>query len=194
MTGQNDADQDDLVLLYLQDRMDPRARQTFEARLAAEPELAAELEFMRKLRQALDADELPKAEIDAGWEKLSDHLEMPAAQPANLNRPIALWKAAAMAAAAVALWQFAAVPQLGPTGGFAPVSEQAEAFELQVMFVPEASLGEINTLLYQIGAQVIDGPGALGIYRLRFVDATAQNAAATTLGQSSQLVSMVTQP
>ena len=98
-----------------------------------------------------------------------------------LLRP--LWPMAAAAAAAVLVWQVAAVPLLpGPEPGYVPVSQgPGAAPEIAVAFAPEATEAEMRELLRTVGAEVVGGPSAVGLWRLGFPDAVARDAALARL-------------
>ncbi len=201
MSSKESHDRDDEILFYLQGRMTTDAREAFEARMQGDPDLAAEVGMLADLRAAMDSPQ-PEGAADAGWARLERQIAIDERRrtPANANRPlsrpVALWQALGMAAACVALWQLAAVPLVtqGPGPGFAPVSETIAAPALRVRFADDAPAGAINALLYDIGARVIDGPGALGLYLLAFDDDAARLAAETRLKGESALVAMVTRP
>ena len=90
---------------------------------------------------------------------------------------------AAAAAAAVLVWQVVAVPLLpGPEPRYAPVSEgPASGPEIAVAFAPAATEAEIRALLRAVGAEVVGGPSAVGLWRLGFADAAARDAALARL-------------
>ena len=89
----------------------------------------------------------------------------------------------AAAAAAVLIWQVAAVPLLpGPEPVYAPVSEGPGAGpEIAIAFAPEATEAEMRALLRAVGAEVVGGPTAVGLWRLGFVDVEARDAALARL-------------
>jgi hypothetical protein len=54
----------------------------------------------------------------------------------------------------------------------------ADAAVLQVVFKDQASVAQVRAALAAAGATVVDGPGALGVWRVR----VERNAAAAALG------------
>jgi len=85
------------------------------------------------------------------------------------------WRPALAAAAVVIVIQSAVLinflnrpAAITPLGGPA-----AEGVVLQVKFAPNATEAQIRELLQKTGTTFIDGPGALGVYRLRLEDVTA---------------------
>lgn len=189
-------ERDDRILAYLQGLMDAEARKAFEAEMDAQPSLRAEVGVLRAAAQDLGARPVPEGVREAGWDRLSASIEaerMPG--PANSNRVPQLLKVAAIVIASIGLWQVAVVPQLpGTGGGFVPASETAQGPVLRVAFAETAQMDEITALLQQIGAEIGDGPGAIGLYTLRFADDAARDAAEAALGARPDLVLMVSRP
>ncbi|MEM9813323.1 MAG: hypothetical protein AAF913_11680, partial [Pseudomonadota bacterium] len=106
---------------------------------------------------------------------------------------LALWQVAAVVAAALLTWETAVAPQIGAErGGYATVSEVAAGPALRVAFVPSATIGEIDALLVDLGGTITDGPGALGLYRISFVDDAARDSAEAALAARTELVELVT--
>ena len=66
------------------------------------------------------------------------------------------------------------------------VEPLGQTAELQVVFTPDATEAEIRTLLFEAGATIVDGPSALGVYRL---DAEDPDAALEALQARADLVS-----
>lgn len=189
-------DRDDRLMAYLQDRLDPAARAAFEAEMAASPELQAEVSALRAAAADLGQAAVPQGAAEAGWTRLSRAIDAERPAASNDNRPPyrALAQAAAVAAVAVAAWQFAVVPRLPVPGSFVPASEQAAGPALRVVFAAGAPMADVTALLQQIGATVSDGPGAIGLYTLHFADAAALEAAEVALAARPDLVLAVTGP
>ena len=195
-----------------EDPIDPRVRDYIAGRLSAEdeaallaeaertPALDAELQLARGLR-AIAETEVPNAEF--GWARLSRAIEDERkAAPANDN-PLSILRtqrfsalqAAGLVAAAVLVWQIAAVPlqnKEAPDAQYAPVSEAQAEFVSVVAFTAEARMEEITRLLQEVDADIVSGPGALGLYRVRFKDAEARERGAEQLEAQSELVESVT--
>lgn len=188
-------DREDRLLAYLQNRLPADDVQRFEAEIAADQGLAAEVAALRAVRAEL-ADQDKAQDPDAGWTRLSAALDKESDQPANLNRPIklSLLQAAGLVFASVLLWQFAVVPNLeDPVGpGYETVSEAPAGPVLQVIFQGDASIGEISALLRAHDGTVLDGPSALGLYRIEFPDPAQREAASTALADRPDLAVSVT--
>lgn len=185
-------DRDDAMLDYLQGRLTPEERASFEAEIARDSSLSAEVSLMKSVRAALK--EGPEHENAAAvWNRLSADMDA-SPQAANENRRpwLEALKYAAACVLAVAVWQFAVVPRLGALdGGFRAASEQSNAFMLQVKFVESATLSEIGNVLGPLGGVISDGPSALGILRLSFPDARRRDEALDALDGRDDLVDFV---
>lgn len=188
-------DSDDLTRDYLQNRLSPEARAAFEARMEADPALKAEIAALSAAAAELGGRTPPAGAKEAGWARLSASIEAertPA--PANSNRPMTLLRYAAVAAASVALWHFAAGPALlggGGTQSYVPASVSHAAPALRVTFAAGASMADATALLQSLGAEVSGGPGALGLYTLSFADEAALEAARTALEGRPDLVAAI---
>lgn len=183
---------DDAILDYLQDRLAPEDRTSFEARMAQDPALAAEVSVMKSVRAELASGPMHE-KADVVWDRLSQAMEN-APEVANANR--APWRTALQYAAActlaIAVWQFGVVPRLaGTDSGFRAASGQSEGAILQVRFVQSVTLAEISALLDPFGGTISDGPGALGIVRLTFPDAPSRDQALAALQDREDLVEFV---
>lgn len=188
-------DRDDQILSYIQDRLSPDARQAFEQSMAADPALASEVDVLlaaRRLSAQSDTEALPSD----GWHRLSASIDAEDQPPANENRApwATLAKAASIAALSIGIWQFAIYPRISapPPDTFTPASQSLTAPALQVIFTPEARTADVSELIYEIGGTIVDGPGAIGLYRIAFEDQTSRAAAQTALAQRPDLVSSVT--
>ncbi|MEM1267464.1 MAG: hypothetical protein AAGI50_15760 [Pseudomonadota bacterium] len=185
---------DERLLAYMQNRLDPDDRIAFEADMAADPAVAAEVDVMRAVRAEFE-ERAEAPDAVAGWRRLEMAIEADKRRPANENRAprLALWQVAAVVAAALLTWETAVAPQIGAErGGYATVSEVAAGPALRVAFVPSATIGEIDAILVDLGGTITDGPGALGLYRISFVDDAARDSAEAALAARTELVELVT--
>lgn len=188
-------DRDDLVLAYVQGRLPEAERGAFDARLSAEPDLAAEVAALQAMRDAFaqaDAEIAP----DQGWARLEAAIDAAPPAAANVNAPLRLplWQVGGLIAASLALWQVAVVPTLGPglEPGFETVGAPTQADVLQVLFAPGADVSAVTALLRDVGGTVVDGPSAIGLYRVSFSSAEALGTAREALTARTDLIEMVT--
>lgn len=185
-------DRDETILDYMRDKLPPEERATFEATMAQDAALAAEVELMRAVRAELaTAPKHDKAE--AVWDRLAGEID-PAPLTANDNRSpwMQFVKYAAVAMLAVAAWQFTVVPRTGSVPeGFRTSSEGAAAFVLQVKFTESTTIADISVLLAPSKGTIVDGPSALGLVRVSFPDQAAREQALEVLSAQSDLVEFV---
>ena len=178
---------EDELLAHMRGQTDADTAGRIEAQADADPNLRAELALMGELRGALSQG---TSAAPGGWDRLAAEIErtVPAAQP---HRPV--WRIAALFLGAVVLVQGAFLV-VGNTPGDAPlyrtVSETPADATLAVAFGSETTAAEIAALLGDTGANIVDGPSALGFYRLAFPDAATQEAARIEL-ETSSLVEII---
>jgi anti-sigma-K factor RskA len=190
MAGRSEILDDEILLAYVRGDLEAGEANRID-RLAREmPEVAAEIAMIRGVRAAVASDAADVRPPGAfGWARLSSAIDA-GKGAATVPRPAhPYWKMAAAAVFAIGLWQVAVVPFLfeRPVGldGYAPVSETpAEGSMLRVAFAPDAMEGDIRTLLQRIGAEVTGGPGALGLWTLRFPDESARASGLEALNES----------
>lgn len=170
---------DEEMVAYVRGRL-PEADAARIAELAAEqPALAAEIALARGIAADVDREAEEPTPGALGWARLTRALDGEARRPTR--RP--LWPMAAAAAAAVLVWQVVAVPLLPEPGQYRPVSEApGPEPEITVAFAPTATEGAIRALLREVGAEVVGGPTAVGLWRLGgFADEAARDAALVRL-------------
>lgn len=173
---------DEMVLAYVRGRLPGDEADRLGAEAGIRPELAAEIALARGIVGVMDEDARHQpAPGELGWARLSRAID---AEPARglVETPAArpkLWQLAAVAAAAVLVWQVAAVPFLtgnGERAGYQPVTEApAEGFHLAVTFGYGATEVGMRELIRSVGGRVTDGPSAIGLWTLSFADAGARD-------------------
>ncbi len=156
---------DELLPWYANGTLEGEDRARVESHLAGCDRCRAEVEGLRELRAALKRGEAAEGPGELGRRRLRRTV----AQERRRVRPRSLWRPALAAAAALViavetglLVREATGPETyRPLQGAGP----AEAV-LQVRFAPEATEAQIRALLNEVGAYLVGGPGALGVYRL----------------------------
>ena len=141
--------------------LDPEETARVERALAEDAELREELAFLHELRAGVHAaTEVPSAG-DLGWARLQRSIR----QERRRELVSRAWRPALALAAGLALMvQGTTIFQLNEeraqlVGG--PV-----AAELQITFAPDAREADMRALLQAVGATIVAGPGASGVYRL----------------------------
>ena len=161
-----------------------------EAAVAADPALAAELEFLRGVRDDIKTRETAPSPGEFGLARLMRDVtsdRSAAAKPAGVSR---IWQYAAAAAVALFVAQSALVftapekmVQLAG-GSITPYNGPV----LVVAFNQDATEGEIRKLLTDFGMEIVGGPSALGLYSISIYDEDATDAALIYLNTAPEIV------
>lgn len=158
-----DTHPDDLLAFYANGTLEGAERETVTAHLHGCRRCRDEIAFLVALREGVKTSGSELSPGELGWMRLRRDLRAE-------TRARWRWQPALAAAAAVLIVVQATLlvnfwsqdSSITPLGGAHP-----DGAVLQVRFQPDATEARIRTLLQEAGASVIDGPGALGIYRLR---------------------------
>jgi anti-sigma factor RsiW len=139
-------------------------RAAVEAHLADCDTCRSELQLLRELRETIRAEPLADAG-DLGLQRLLQAVRKE--RKAQSARPRWLIPAAIAASLVIAV-QAVMLLQPGPQAPvYAPLSgPSAGRGVLQVEFMPEAREADLRNLLRDAGARIVDGPSAVGLYRL----------------------------
>lgn len=186
------------LLDYVQGRLSDPEKQEIDAATASDAALAEELAYYQGLASAADAPE-PSADHEFGWAKLSKSIDAEAA----ITPPIAVaandnfnfWKVATLALGLVAAAQAAFL--IGPLKPattdpiYVPVTQAAE-LDLQVIFIDTATSADMNLLLYDLDAEIVAGPSALGLYDIRFTSKSSRDAGLNALRSMPEIVESAT--
>lgn len=135
--------------------------------------------FGASLRTSLRGEAFVVADPAFGWVRLSHAIDRDAG--ARTRRRPWMWRAAAAVLFAVALGQGAWIATSSSDRFDLAANDGAVAPALQVAFRPDASEAELRALLSQIGAEIVAGPSALGLYGVAVADpASAREVLAAT--------------
>ena len=181
---------EDELLDYVRGVAPPALSGRIEAMMAHDRALEAEIALMRGLKPALDGVDSSQPPGAFGWKRLEAAIGRDAAQrrpaPSPRHGP-ALRIAAAVLGVAV-LGQAAYIASLSTTAdeaAYHTASDPAEAHVLGVGFADGATVAEIGALLRSADARIIDGPSALGLYRVAFPSADALREGQARFGASA---------
>ncbi len=167
---------DDLLPWYVNHSLDEDQRHHLEQHLRHCPRCRDEVEFLRRLRQAVQREQRHPPPGELGLKRLQRELERQAPPPRP--RWLPTLAAAAVLVLGIALL-YPLIPADDPAGQIQLLGESDDAGPvLQIEFAPEATEAEIRALLHDIDAVIIDGPSALGLYRIRLQDLPADDPAA----------------
>jgi hypothetical protein len=182
-------------LPWYPDHLTPEQRGAVQAHAAECSGCRHELEAISGV---MEASESPAA--DSHYARVRARIEAAAPAPATAGpspeRRGFGWTS--QAAAAALLLAVGATTAIGisrwmsaePTYQTAEVSGQAGG--LQVVFRPDASATEIAEALRRLGAQIVDGPSPLGVYRIELGSDASATEAAESL--SSEGVAIFAEP
>jgi len=165
---------DELLPWYANRSLGEAEHAAVEAHLRGCERCRAEVEFLAALREQVQR--APAVRMDeVGLQRLLRQVRREQARP---RRRLALAAAAAVVIvvqAALIGWLATREPVFEPLGGPAPAG-----VVLQLRFEPSATEANIRALLEAQHAVVIDGPSALGIYRVRLQGLRADDAGAVS--------------
>ncbi|MCB1882715.1 MAG: hypothetical protein KDG89_01770 [Geminicoccaceae bacterium] len=207
---------DDLVPLYVNGTATAPERARVEAAARADPEVAEAVRFWRGVEAAVAAEDGQARPEPGGWGRLERALDAETGTEARAGvvrladrfprrRPVLgvspWWRPAAVAAclllaaqSAFLLRGGAGAPGGAPEGSLATASGEVgtatgEAGRvLQVTFRPDATEESIRTLLLDVGAVLVDGPSAIGVYRIAFATPEARAAGLKALLARSDVI------
>lgn len=195
MTTRPDGLDEDALSAYLRNEATAEDTARIEAAAKNDPALRAELALMGNLKGTLAAASDGADTREFGWRRLEAEIakETAMAPPPRATQSH-LWRVAALFLGALVLGQGAYIA-LAPGAQEAPVyrtvSEQAtSALSLAVGFASSTEMGAVQSLLNELDARIVDGPGAIGLYRLAFDTEAARDAARETLA-ASPLVDLI---
>lgn len=168
---------DEHIKAFVDGRMVPDEAAEFARKMAADPQLEAQVILVRGLRRAASSTRNP-AEIEAGWTSLEraldDERTVHRLVPRLARLPAWSIGAAAGLAAGFVLSLVVVSDVMFPGQGYeVAAGPESRAFVAQVAFAPNATEASLRHALLAANAQIIDGPSALGLYRLAFRDEQA---------------------
>lgn len=194
MTTRPDGLDEDALLAYLRGEASPGDATRITSATEEDPAFRAELALMGQLKGALAAASDGADTREFGWRRLEAEIAKDATVQPGPTRRSYLWRVAALVLGGVALGQgayIALAPGAAQAPTFRTVTEAPSAvFGLAVGFAPSAQMGAVQVLLTELDARIIDGPGAIGLYRLAFPTEAARDAARAAL-RASPLVDLV---
>jgi anti-sigma factor RsiW len=154
---------EELLPWYANDTLAGEERAHVERHLAGCAHCRAELDFLTSVRREVKSMDATQGPGDLVRARLLQQVR--SSRPSR-NR----WLPAALAASVAIIALQAALPTglWSPTDRFTPLGPApASEVVLQLRFAPEATEREIRKTLEAVNGSIVDGPGALGIYRVR---------------------------
>ncbi|MCB1494063.1 MAG: hypothetical protein KDJ77_20035 [Rhodobiaceae bacterium] len=167
-----------------------------DAQAARDPDLRAEIAVMRGLKPALVGDDAGNPPGEFGWRRLEAEIrkDQAASRSAVPQPRVALWRAAAVIFGLAVLGQGAfiatTVNRAPDEAVYRTASDPTGRHVLGVSYKPDATVADIDALLRDAHARTIDGPSALGLYRIAFESAEAMRAGRAKF-EASGLVDLI---
>ena len=163
-----DRNAEELLPWYVNGTLSADEKETVEASLAESEELREQLAFMKMLEAEAKAESAPDAS-ELGWRRLKKELKNLDEQ----NGPTRNWfrPAVAVAAVLVVALQINILNQPQTDSSYELLSGDAAWMKsphwiVQLEFKERASWQQMQDLLSRSGAQIVEGPSAVGIVRV----------------------------
>lgn len=170
---------DELIALipdYLEDRLSELDKENLLSAIANDSDLAAELDFQKNIKSALNIDTAINDYDELGWARLSKEMNVDAmsAIPSandNIGQP-KFWRYAAAFLMVAVLGQsiFIGSNLKGESQDrYLPVTQApVQAHILKVEFAQNLLLTEMAETLQELNGNIISGPSKIGLYQLSF--------------------------
>ncbi len=154
----------DLLPFLVNGTLSAAEREQVERHLAACAACREEAGFLRALKDGVRAAETA-GPGELGWQRLQRALRQDGRSP---RRRAPGWMKLALAASlgAVVL-QTALLLDRSGDRVYRPAGEQTTGAVVQLRFRAQATEAQIRALLQAVGGRIVDGPGALGVYRVQ---------------------------
>ncbi len=151
-----------LLPWYVNGTLSAADRERVETYLENHPEARSELELLRQM-VARGRENQPEPPGELGLQRLRRDIRR---QNTAGDGPIAgWWRTVAVAASLLLAVESAYLVWPGEPAEYRPAAGKAVA-DIQITFVAATSEQSIRTLLQEIEAEIVAGPGKLGVYHL----------------------------
>jgi hypothetical protein len=168
-----------LIPWYLNGTLSAAERAQVESYLRESPDAEPQLQLWRAVQIQAQTQESADPGTELGWRRLRAQLR------SERRTSMTPWRIAVAASVLLLVGlQTAILLRQGTSDRYAPLSgtsaSSAETWRVQVRFVDNVSINEINALLLRLDARVVNGPSALGLYELT-IPRTAGDSSAGAL-------------
>lgn len=182
-----------LLPFYINGTLDNDEKSRVELALAEDTSLQEELAFLQSLQTQVKQQEKEQSPGEFGLKRMQKMLKQEQAKD-KVSQHKNGWQYAAMAACLVLVVQTVSHLETEvDTGSFAAaggsVITQHTGKIVSVTFAPEVTEQQIRQLLLETHVFIVDGPSALGIYRLAVVDGS--NATIKKLATHTDLIESI---
>lgn len=180
-------DIDEQLNLWANGRLPEAERRALEQKMADDPALAREAEFLKSLRNTVQSEpatgpgELGLARLQKAIR--AEQEEAPVVLPRrNFWRPVAIAATVIVAVQAALLlgpepWDDGSAVDMVPASG----EEAPQGPRVQMVFDPAATMADIQTAVLSVNGSIVSGPSALGIIQLGLPEEASIEAAVDTL-------------
>ncbi len=187
-----DGHPEQLLPWYANETLSPEEKADVEQHLAQCEQCRNEVALLKRLREQVQKEEIPSPG-EFGFKRLQRAVNQ---EQRVHSVPPAWWRPALAAAVVVILVQSALLVNLWPgPKPMTPLGVDHDGAVLQITFTPDSTIAQIQKLLERIQGTIIDGPGAIGVYRVRLamdpVDEREIDRIVTRLRQERQIVTHV---
>ena len=185
-----DKEFEELLPWQVNDTLDAEESRQVEDYLAGNPDARADVEFMHAVRKTLKNQTL-HSPGELGLKRFQKQL---ADAQKTTPAPKQWWRPALAAAALVIVVQGGLLVNMWQTetGTYAPLGDDTPGGAvMQVEFNENATAAAIQETLTGIEATIVDGPGALGIYRLQLRSDAKRDEAIQVLSTNTEVVKHV---
>lgn len=152
----------DIMPWLVNGTLDTAERTVAQAAVDAAPDLQRERDFFAALRHSVQQQQLAEAPLELGWYRLQRDIRRE-----RRHSVASGWRVATAAAVLVLLVQSLVVWLPHDDGRYRPLTSSVATATLQVRFVGSATQTDIQQLLRQQQLQIVDGPSAADLYRLK---------------------------
>lgn len=195
---------EELLPFFVNGTLDSAEQNMVADRLKADPELADQVETLRAIRAQMQDAVAEYSPGAFGLARLMREIEAPAPDSAPVVAPVPVSGPAvidrrpafAALAAVVALVAVVAGSVMLRPDAAAPVyyeqaSGDAGDAVLTLAFRPDATQADMTDLLLTYGLVMVDGPSALGLYRVQSLEGADLGTLAAELAQQTQIIETV---
>ncbi len=181
---------EELLPWLVNETLDREASRQVEEYLAGDPEARDDVEFLRAVRKTLQ-DQPLHSPGELGLKRFQKQL---AEKRRPAPKPQTWWRPALAAAALVIVVQGGLLVNLWQSdtpGTYTPLGTAPTGAMLQVELQETATAAAITEVLDRAGATIVDGPSALGLYRLQVRSESELEQALAVLSASTEVVKHV---
>ncbi|GAB4355649.1 MAG: hypothetical protein Kow006_22200 [Gammaproteobacteria bacterium] len=165
---------EELLPAYVNGTATGEERAQVDAYLERHPDARGELQWVVALRQGMQRLGEGGGPGELGWRRLKRDVSRETRRKNGAG--VAWWKPAMAAALLVIVVQTALLVDLaGTETAYQPLGGGSDGVTLQIRFQPEATEAQIRQLLRELDAELVAGPSAIGLYRLRITSNRSAN-------------------